>query len=274
MEKKVTELERKFHNLVDRVRESVKDVPLDQFRNTITLLPASMRDEHCKFLKENIPQICKATNINEIFCWLNLYWDYLNFSLLEYIVRVYGNAAMKEMKEYAEEVKVFRNETPLNIFWNVQPRRHVDIPPDLKEVISKHDEDWSNFTLEQVENFRQEFAAEYSLYKFAIVLAKIEMGSVIITWLVPSSIVTNLRDEIQGGHDALLRQRNILKLTVDGVSVYEAAQALPVSQPDVSSCPSCACVLQIRVSIMLPPFVTQDQYSTLCILSLGRDCNS
>ena len=210
-------MERKFEELVNKTREELENIPVEQFCNTITLPPLSLKDQLSGCLGDIIPKITNADTIKEIFFLLNMHvWNYLNYSLLEHIVERYGSVKTKEMMQhYVSILTDFLRDTPLQVFWNIQPSKSIDFPSHLKQLVVQHKKSWSDSTLEDVEKFRQEVACEYSLYTFSLILAKIEKGSVIVTWLVSETVAQILTTDITPERLEFFRTLDIVQITVD-----------------------------------------------------------
>ena len=96
---------------------------------------------------------------------LNLYWDYLNYHLLECLVQEYGDKDTKgRMKEYHENVSAFMETTTLQVFWEIEPCLKSVPPPGFTETIVKHEQDISaESTLKDVEDVRVRLANEIQL---------------------------------------------------------------------------------------------------------------
>ena len=81
---------------------------VDHFRDSFLLdLDVFEKDTHGSFFERKANVICQASTFNALFMVLNLYWDYmyLNYHLLECLVREYGDADTKCcMKEYVEDM--------------------------------------------------------------------------------------------------------------------------------------------------------------------------
>ena len=103
---------REFASLVTATLYSVQErVPTDVFCVSILLLKAyepapgeqdrSLLDEHCREIKE-------AKIIAEIFKILTPYWNYLNYEILEYIIKDHGTRNdCEKLKEYEAKLYSF-----------------------------------------------------------------------------------------------------------------------------------------------------------------------
>ena len=230
LEQRVQELEKRFVALVDKTREEVNrsKVGLDSFNTRLTYLAASTGKHQIRYFDGNMEVFLKASNINEVFYRLNFYWDFLNYGLLEHIIKWYGNEELKkEMKEYVANVACFRKTTVLRDFVGVWHREHETIPLNLREMVSEHGGTLMDYTLENLEQFRQKFSVTFSLSVLALMVVKIERGSVVITWLIPSSLVPRVREQLlecRNILDELQREHRILTLTLDGHKVALSPQ--------------------------------------------------
>ena len=120
------------------------------------------------------------------------------------------------MEVYKSDLQKFRQETPLGLFCRCQKRRRMIISEDFQEVVAEFD--WPHeVTLDIVEQFRQEYAYHYRLRECALMLAKIILGSFVVTWFIPQSILKKLREDIP---ITLLKQYTVIKLEIAGTKVY------------------------------------------------------
>ena len=229
---RIDQLEQMYAGLVSRTQTAVeKQSPgVKEFRQKITLLPSLVKEELQKYLKEMLPDLYRAETIEAIFGCLNLLWNYLNFGLLQHIIKVYGDGELKQqMEEYTTAVEIFREETPLHLFLSVQPkRRHLEVPgslrSNLKEVMFKHNNFTFDSLLSEVESYRQKLACEFSLPDFAIILEQIERGSVSTVWLVPPSVSAKMKEHVQRKHFAFLQEHKIIQMKIDGTIVYPSGE--------------------------------------------------
>lgn len=176
--RRIEDLERKFVGLVERTQTEVMKLnpDLDEFRIKIILLPASLKEEHQQYIKDNLPQLYDAKSIPEIFGLLSLYWNYLHYGLLQHIIAIYGSDGLKKlMKSYIKDVKSFRQETTLAMYWLVQPMRSKCPIWDGKNIealgfrIHTLGLRASN-SLECIEGVRQKYARTVSLPDFVFAI--------------------------------------------------------------------------------------------------------
>ena len=160
-------------------------------------LPVWASHQHRKFIDENYDIFKDAKTVEDIFKPLNFYWSFLNYNLLAHVIKYFGSQYLKqEMNSYCEDMKRFQKETMI-----------ADIIPYLPQT-SNHPEGYSNLnlkvdyditttSLEDLEDYRKQFAKEFLLPDFALLLADLKQGSMLIVWLVPSTIISTLKKEIE-----------------------------------------------------------------------------
>ena len=219
---RIQTMEIKFGQLVDHVQEE-QNIPLMKLKRCITLLPASIKDQHIAFIRENMSDIKESKSMEEIFLLLNLYWDFLNYTLLEHIVNEFGNNDTKcAMAKYVTELVAFRKATKLSNFVTHWPCTEK-VPPDMTKLVTKMERDWYNCTLEDVEQFRRTLTQKLLLPSFAVLLRKAEQGCISLTWLIPSSIVNLLSKDIHNTKLRWFKEHCIERLSIDGQDLYHSA---------------------------------------------------
>ena len=185
-------LRRAFTSLVIRTKKHLINTKanLDVFRDEFILyLSTPVKKEHMKFFAERSAEIVQASSFNELFYCLNLYWDYLNYNLLESIIEQLENPELEEgMMRFSNEVNEFRKTTQLKVFCKIEPFIQVKAPDDFKIVVAEHSIT-SQSTLQTLENIRIAVTKHFNLPMFALTLAKVVPGSVIVTWVMPRSVV-------------------------------------------------------------------------------------
>lgn len=167
----------RFYHILDLTKLDVKrkESDMSYFFTFITLLPVSLKAQHLRWFMDHISQISRATCIEEIFELLNAYWSFLHTSLVHYIIKNYGNEEVKaKLKEFEQDVDVFRKTTPIYIFWRVWPEMKLkEVPTDIMEHVRKHRQDWPQATLEDLERFRNTGFMKYSLPELALMIKSV-----------------------------------------------------------------------------------------------------
>ena len=221
----IDQLEKKFANLTFNAQEDMisNKVEVRHLRQSFFLRPRDLRSEHKAFVKENKAELKGAESIEDLFITADEYWDFLNFSLLQHLINQHASEEIKvEVVEYGQQICAFRKKTPLNIFSTVCKRKEIGkVNEKFSKIITEHIIDWSTATLEDVETFRNQLCSELSLYEFSIQVAVLISGSVVITWLVPQSLVEYFLNSVKLNSRSL-RDHHVTKFTIDGFVVYDS----------------------------------------------------
>ena len=174
-------------------------------------------------INSSLSAIYQAPDHSELFGTMNFHWNYQNPQLLDHLIQEFNLEKVKgEMKTYKEDLQQFRKKTPLKLFCQSQKKKRIKPPPDFYEVEAKFD--WpDDVTLEVVEEFRQEYAYQYSLHECVMMLAVLRPhGSFTITWFIPNCIVKKLKVKVPN-LNAILKKYSVTKLEIAGECVYPKA---------------------------------------------------
>ena len=143
----------------------------------------------------------KVEHKSELFGYLNIYWNYLDFKpfshlLEEHALKESAFAGVRnEMAEYVKDVEKFRQDTPLVLFCQAVPYMERDPPPGLQTLVTEHK--WpETATLGDVEGFKQRFLDVFELPECAMMMDGIRRGSFKVTWfvLLPATVVQLLKE--------------------------------------------------------------------------------
>ena len=190
-----------FTSLVLQAKKELEQkVPVSEFCHRFLLeLPASLKDEHKKFLQDNRQELSKQSTFDDLFYVLDLYWDYLNYNLLESVIKRQGSRASEnKMEQYCIEVKRFRRSVTLTVFWELEGCISQREPPPGFELVKTKHHISPNSTLEDLNNIRLRITDEFHLPVFALYIMDIVKGSVCVTWLMPCSVAKLLKSELTG----------------------------------------------------------------------------
>ena len=177
---------------LEKHRISVKRVA-----DALTSLSRDDDEHHRMFLESHVRVLFTAADNSEMFETMNIHWNYLDPSLLHHLVRKLCLEEVKgEMEVYKSDLQQFRMKTPLTLFCKTQRRMRIKPSPHFREMVAEFDwsenatlEDVEQFrqeyafyfndvTLEVVEQFRQEYASHYSVHGFAMMVAQVLPDSV------------------------------------------------------------------------------------------------
>ena len=169
------------------------------------------------FFQDNADCISKAQTFGALFILLNTFWNYLNYGLLECIIKVKGDGKLQDkVYRYSIDAEVFQRLTKLHVFWAMDPRLHISLdenpcnPSEFKTIITELSITPES-TLKDIEAIRLRVTREFRLPMFALILAKVERGSVIVTWYVHRSVVSLL---LNGLTKELLEELHITSVRI------------------------------------------------------------
>ena len=108
----VRKMKHLFGSLVSKTCDSVEErIPVVKFARHILALGAyepAPGERDRSLLSEHRQEINSAKSIPEIFIILSAYWNYLDYEILEYIIRHYGTSEDTErLRKYNEELHNF-----------------------------------------------------------------------------------------------------------------------------------------------------------------------
>ena len=225
MEHQVEGFERKFGSLIHKAYQEVnRQMEPPEFLAHITYLPVSARTQHRSFIEEKLTNLPPPVTFVNIWTKLNLYWDFLNYGLLEHVISNFGSEDLKQkMQKYIHELSVFKETTRLCDFIESWPCRDDGPPEDrLKKVVVKMKHEWLQCTLQDVESFEKALVHKFFLPEFDLLLRKAERGCVCVTWLTSPSIVTLLQQNLANIETEFFKKHGIDAVTIDGQDVYLA----------------------------------------------------
>ena len=209
--------------------EMSSNVTVKNLRYSILCLPSYMKKEHKGFVNAAKADVNKAESIDDIFVVVGEHNDYLSYSLLKYLIDMYGSDELKqEMADYVKKIDAFRKTTRLELFSEVCADKLKKVNANLSKMITKHEMDWATATLEDVENLRMDICRELSLHDFSLNLVTIARGCVEITWQVPSPLVAYIQKSVKPNSLTMMKH-HVTTLTIDGFIVYDGTTGISLS---------------------------------------------
>lgn len=141
--------------------------------------------------------IGNETDFKEIWCILSLYWNYLNYSLLEKFVEEFGDQGLKsEFNDFTVRVKKFKSNTRIGdkefIFHLEKTNENLSMEY-FKEITMNLEKSWQFFTLDELELIRERIAEFFCFPSFFLNVLSASQGSISITWITPAEIIVVLK---------------------------------------------------------------------------------
>ena len=198
------------------------NISVHNLQYSILCLPRNIKREHRKFVKEAKGDIRSAQSADDVMYVIGDHYDYLQYSLLKYVIDLYGSSELKErMAGYVHTIEAFRKETRLEVFSKVCDDEPEEVNGRFAEMVTKHQMEWSTATLEDVEKFRIQVCRELSLYDFSLNLLKVARGCVEVTWQIPRSLVTYIQNSVKPSSQSMA-DHHVTTLTIDGFIAYDS----------------------------------------------------
>ena len=243
----VKQLQDRFGYLVYDTYEELVDkrISVHNVHAWLTTLDVFRQREHQEFIKDHLTNIEKGTHLSNLWARLGIYWNFLNFDLLEHLVSKFGSEDLKKkMESYKFDLQSFRKATRICDFINCWPER-VEPPPEceLREFVAKVGYCWENCTLEDLDMLEGVITRKFFLPKFVLRLREIKPGSITVTWLIPVSFVIGLQKTIESTNIEFFMEHKIESITTAGHECYPSLktnkhsgylQELSLSKPTVS----------------------------------------
>ena len=228
--KKIDQLQKEYIDIsVYAAKEMANNIEVENLRYSLLCLPPNVKKLHKKFIKEAKAEIKEAESTKEVMYIIGEHHHYLHYSLLKYVIDLYGSNELKgNIENFAKKIETFRKSTRLEVFSEVCDDEPEEINGKFVKMVSKHQMDWSTATLEDAEKFRIKFCRELSLYDFSLNLLKVARGCVEVTWRVPRSLVTYIQNSIKPSSQSMM-EHHVTTLTIDGFIVYDSSFGIQFS---------------------------------------------
>ena len=150
IKEQVKQLQHEFRHLGYCTYKELVDegISVDDVHAWLISLDVFQQQEHQDFIKDHLTNIEKLTSLNNLWARLGIYWNFLNFDLLEHLVNGFGSKDLKQkMGSYNRNLQSFRKATRVCDFIDCWPSR-VEPPPgkELKEFVTKVGYNWEDCT--------------------------------------------------------------------------------------------------------------------------------
>ena len=224
MADQVEYFETEFANLVDKACHDVRKRDLEPsiFLSRVTTLRVSDRTEHRSFILENLINIPPPVTFEKIWSRLTIYWDFMNYGLLEHVINKLGGEDLKhQMQVYVQELSTFKGRTRLCDFIDSWPCKDNRPPEEeLRKIVIKMKHEWTQCTLQDVESFKMALIHKFFLPEFEIILQNANSGCVSVTWLTSPSTATLLQQNLANIETEFFKEHSIDAVTIDGQDIY------------------------------------------------------
>ena len=154
----IEELEDQFSDMADRTLDIIKakGTTVQDFKDRLINLNVRNRELHKEYLDLNIFSETSAESVKDVWLKLSDYWDFLNYTLVEHLIKKYANQDLIEtMRSYKRNLEIFRSKTRLCdfviFFKGITKCKEV-----LMESLGvKFDKNWETCTLQDMEGWKE-----------------------------------------------------------------------------------------------------------------------
>jgi glass-like protein len=242
--------------LEEKHRDNTEYLPT--IRNAIAFLPASTRVEQIPLFgwKQQM-EISSAPSFLSVFSMFKRICDFPDSSLLEHLVRLFGNQHIQtNLLAYTEKLRAFRSRTKVSDFTKACTL-DSSLPLEFSILTIKIGREWHRSTLEDIEQLRQSMVQKALLTSYGIRLLQVEWEQGLLHWCVPSralqSLVGSLDSEfLQENHVELL-SINGTHLQSTGVSTLASFGSSLATSAESSPTSSSASQTKCGTTSLLPP---------------------
>ena len=216
-------LQDNFVDIATRASNQIQgnNINAQTFRLQFTIrMDVSQRYEYQPFLECYLMTLEPGVTTEDLLCRLSMYWDFLNYGLLEHTINIFGDASLKQdMIAYIHKLRAFRVITRLCDFIDNWPVRG-QVPPNFSNLVIKMEREWEECTLEDIEMFRETLTHKFFLPNFAQLLREAERGCICLTWYIPASSARTIQENLPTIETEFFKTHGIQRVSVNGQECF------------------------------------------------------
>ena len=223
VERRIMLLTKWFEQLRENTLQQLENrVSVSDLRNKVSSLNALAIDKSIKtFMIDTIKSFSDSDTHELVFLYLNTYWSYLSYHLLEKLIRDFEMVDLeKEMEEFKAEVMEFMEQTPVKVYAAAQISQDVEPPDGFVKFVSHHKYPKDSL-LKCVKDIRRKFSTEYKFEEYALMLSAALPQSIEIVWFIPESVVQHVIQVTSTTERAIFRKLMLMKLECNVETIYE-----------------------------------------------------
>ena len=193
-------------------------------------LPPERIGEHYNFLMQHMVQMTTYPHIFQFMLKLNMYMQFMDYSLLKEIIVHFTKDSnpelLKKMERYEKDIESFCRSTTIAGFitnWTGEEK----VPEHFTTLQVKHKLDPNKCTLTDLEELRKKLGRKLGyclkprLIECAMIFLKVELGCVMVTWLVPVEILPHLMGAVMDEESRMFfAESGIEKVIIDKCVYY------------------------------------------------------
>lgn len=253
IQQEIETLHDKFHALIKDLRERLdsEKKKIADVHDTLLSLPPHLNIVYLPVLEGMLHSLEKCESHRDFFLKLNTCWNFIDFELLERIVKKHGGEELKSaMNRYLDDVRKFRKCTSVHQLvegWG-SAYRPFD-KEKYKKYVAQLERDPKTCTLEELEVLRKDTRysiCEQPLSTAAMILHELAAGSVTVVWLVSEEYVeillVSISELIKTSQSDFIDRYGISFLSLDGHILYPVEEVSRNIHISVVYC-ACACIV-------------------------------
>ena len=221
---KIEELEAQFRGLHTCILKELKEnkaLDIQEVLHALTLLPTRLRNEYQKLILDKLPTLRSEESISELFLHLNPLFSFLDYSLLEYIIEVFGSTSLKDrMKCYSREVRNFMSRTTVQQLIDYWPCEE-EIAPNISKMVATIKRDPQTCNLVELDTIRRNVCIRARLFDVICAVVSVKNShSFIVIWDMPSILAPDMIKSLELADGDFFSENDIHTLSVGNKLVY------------------------------------------------------
>ena len=134
-----------------------------------------------------------ADSVRKIVLQLNLYVDFMNYGMLEHLIKAFGNKKHKhDISAHAQSMERFLRETTVKDLIDHWPGNRR-LPPDAEELVVMIDRDPKTCSILELFEIKNEICRRMKVSECICVICRVMVSnSFVILLMVPTVIVDNI----------------------------------------------------------------------------------
>ena len=196
-----------------------KEIMPERVVDVISVLPGTLKPQYESYLSENIPKFEKAENIREFLHMLYIRLHFLDYGLIEHLIKRLGSKDLKfKISGYKKDLVAFlRLAKVKHIIESEQfyGRRKSDLPEEFVELKAVINQNSSSYSLEQLDCLRRKLCSQLRLLEVIVYLkgAK-DVKSFLVSWLFPAVLCEKVVEAINHMDACFILREQIIMITV------------------------------------------------------------
>ena len=237
--KGIKNLEREFDELHGRLIYELtsgdRAVSIDNLLQSLTKLPLVIRRSYESTIQEMLPNLETKKTINALFLRLNRLFTFIDFELLEHLIKKFGSALLrKDMKVYVHRIRRFKKETKVGDLIDYWPGQRIpDYETTYQELRIKFEGDPKVYSLEKLDTFRRRYCNALRLSDFisVFILEFVEAASSFYAvWIIPTVIFPDVIAAAKCVGSSFYVKDGIVMVSLHGKSLFDRQSTLLHSQ--------------------------------------------